>query len=257
MRIVEITGRAQHGATKPFICRGDDGRLYFVKGQHAGYHSMICEWVAARLAQELSLPVAPFTVVELPERLVAESFTPDAVDLGKGEAFGSQEIEFASQFQWSQMNVIDAGLRTQILVFDWWIANIDRILGEAGGNVNLLWTSAPQQVHLIDHNLAFSSEVIDGSWADFCANHVFGQCRQNQVLQEEHLSGPRGTLQVAAATSDGQRRNCENFGLRCHLTWDKIEEIWNELPEKWQESCHTLGLEEVKQTLSRASGSLW
>lgn len=257
MRIVEITGRAQHGTTEPFICRGRDGRLYFVKGQHAGYRSMICEWVASRVAQELGLPVAPFTLVELPEILVNESFVPDALDLGKGEAFGSQEIEFASQLQWSQVGTIDAGLRTQTLVFDWWIANSDRILGEAGGNVNLLWTSAPEQLHLIDHNLAFSSEVVDGSWADFCEHHVFGQCRQDQVLRDEHLSGPRGALQVAAATSTLHRQSCDDFGPRCHSVWDKVEEIWDELPEKWQDSCQTLSLEEVKQTLSRANGSLW
>lgn len=32
LEIVEIMGRAQQGVTQPFICRGEDDQVYFVKG---------------------------------------------------------------------------------------------------------------------------------------------------------------------------------------------------------------------------------
>lgn len=40
VEIVEILRRSEQGMTKPFICRGDDGEIYFVKGQNAGHRSL-------------------------------------------------------------------------------------------------------------------------------------------------------------------------------------------------------------------------
>ena len=36
IQIVEVLGRSIQGITRPFICRGEDDRTYFVKGQGAG-----------------------------------------------------------------------------------------------------------------------------------------------------------------------------------------------------------------------------
>ena len=44
-RITEVTARSTQGITRPFICRGDDGWLYFVKGNGAGRSSLISEWI--------------------------------------------------------------------------------------------------------------------------------------------------------------------------------------------------------------------
>ena len=49
VQIVEIIGRATQGVTKPFICRGEDEEIYFVKGRGAGKRSLICEWVVGNL----------------------------------------------------------------------------------------------------------------------------------------------------------------------------------------------------------------
>jgi hypothetical protein len=69
VEIVEIMGRSEQGVTRPFICRGDDGHVYFVKGRGAGMRSLICEWIAGQLGRRLGLPIAPFEIVEVgPER---------------------------------------------------------------------------------------------------------------------------------------------------------------------------------------------
>lgn len=34
--IDEVIGRSEQGKTRPFICRGCDGHLYYVKGRDAG-----------------------------------------------------------------------------------------------------------------------------------------------------------------------------------------------------------------------------
>jgi len=42
IQIIEIIGRAHQGVTKPFLCKGDDNILYYVKGtgSHAGHRSL-------------------------------------------------------------------------------------------------------------------------------------------------------------------------------------------------------------------------
>lgn len=257
MRILEVTERARQGKTEPFICRASDGWLYYVKGHYAGYRSMICEWIAGRLAQELELPIAPFEVVDVPRALIEESLDDEHLQLGVGEAFGSRQVEFADWFQWEQRTLIDAGLRARILVFDWWICNSDRILGERDGNVNLLWTNAPGELHLIDHNNAFSSEVLAGSWSDFCADHVFGQNYKATIEQQKFLLGPKQALELAATEDLRGATKCQSFGDDCRKSFDKLEEFWEEMPEKWQESCPTLNYQEVKTILQRADSILW
>lgn len=257
MRILEVTGRARQGKTEPFICRARDGRLYYVKGIHAGYRSMICEWVAGRLAQQLGLPIAPFEIVEVPRALIEESLNAEHLQLGVGEAFGSQQIEFADLFQWSQRTLVEASLAVRVLVFDWWICNSDRILGELDGNVNLLWTNAPGEIHLIDHNNAFSPDVQNGRWSDFCEDHVFGQNWKGTTHQQKFTSGPNGALEVAAIEDFNGAAKCRSFGADCQRAFLKLEEFWDELPEKWQESCPTLDYQEVKTILQRAGGALW
>ena len=257
MRILEVTGRSRQGKTEPFICRASDGWLYYVKGVHAGYRSMICEWIAGRLAQSLNLPIAPFAIVDVPRALIEESLNTEHLELGVGEAFGSQQVEFADWFQWEQRTLIDSGLRARILVFDWWICNSDRVLGERDGNVNLLWTNAPGELHLIDHNNAFSPDVLNGSWSDFCADHVFGQNYKNTIHQQKFLTGPNQALEVAAVEDLSDAAQCQSFGNECRKACEKLEDFWDEMPEKWQESCPTLTHQEVKTILQRAQNTLW
>ena len=50
--------------TRPFICRGDNKNLYFVKGIGATRQSQVYEWVAGNLGFALSLPIAPFVNID-------------------------------------------------------------------------------------------------------------------------------------------------------------------------------------------------
>lgn len=218
---------------------------------------MICEWMAGRLAQQLGLPIAPFEIVDVPRALIEESLDKEHLDLGVGEAFGSQQIEFADSLLWTQRSLIDAGLRARLLAFDWWICNSDRILGERDGNVNLLWTNAPEELHIIDHNNAFAKTVLEISWSGFCADHVFGQDYLGTTHQQKFLLGPSEALDVAAIEDLGGAAKCQSFGDDCCEAYEKTEEFWDEMPEKWQESCPTLTYQEVKTTLQRAQGILW
>ena len=67
---VEFMRRSDQVMTRPFICRADNGKTYFVKGRDAGRRSQICEWIAGCLARQLKLPIAPFEIVNVPEELL-------------------------------------------------------------------------------------------------------------------------------------------------------------------------------------------
>ena len=167
VEIVEILGRSQQGVTRPFICRGEDDNTYFVKGAGAGRRSQVCEWIAGKLALELSLPIAPFEIVDVPEELV--EVDPQYRDLGVGPAFGSLK-QTIMELNYAAIGQVPVDVQRSVLAFDWWIRNNDRMLTESGGNPNLFWGPEEERLVVIDHNQAFDPEF---SIKEFMEYHVF------------------------------------------------------------------------------------
>lgn len=169
--IVEIGERSEQGRTQPHHCIGDDGNHYMVKlGSllSAGWRSLVCEWLAGRLAQMLGLPVAPFAQVEVDADLVNALRGRRPGELVAGPAFGSRWMAHARDLEPSLVRKCPREFRRDLVAFDWWVHNADRSLGEVSGNPNLLWATGRPIV--IDHNMAFDLEF-DGT--DFMSTHVF------------------------------------------------------------------------------------
>jgi hypothetical protein len=204
--ITEIISRSTQGITRPFLCRADDGRQFFVKGNGAGRRALICEWLAGKLGQKIGLPIPTFVQAAVPSELVQFSARDDIQDLGAGTGFGSQLVENVDELAYLFIEQIDAKLRAKILLFDWWICNNDRTLTEEGGNVNLLWSHRDSRLHVIDQNLAFDPEGMDGFWD----NHVFRDSLRDWT------PGFRDEMQTT---------------MRTALT--DLERWWNEMPESW------------------------
>ena len=169
IQIIEILGRSEQGMTRPFICRGEDNNIYFVKGSGAGRRSQICEWIAGNLALELGLPIAPFRIVDVPFALVENN--PQYSELGAGPAFGSLK-QTIMELNYAGIEQVPVALQRDVLAFDWWIHNIDRMLTESGGNPNLFWAPEEERLVVIDHNQAFDPQF---SAKDFFDYHVFSQ----------------------------------------------------------------------------------
>jgi hypothetical protein len=185
VQIIEILDRSTQGVTKPFICRGEDGNIYFVKGKDAGKRSLICEWVASSLGAKMGLPVPPHRIVEVPSALIDLGSRPDLAELGSGPAFGSQRQQLV-ELSLSHMDNVPTALQRKVLAFDWWIRNGDRTLSLNGGNPNLFWNVEQAQLVVLDHNLAFDDSF---SSADFLALHAFRSQSRNLfgdwVFQQE------------------------------------------------------------------------
>jgi hypothetical protein len=237
--IEEIQGRAKQGVTKPFICQGDDGAVYFVKGIGAGRRSQICEWVSAQLATAFGLPIADYVLAEVPIELVEIQVRADIGQLGAGIVFASRQIPHADELSVTTRDLVPTEVAMDILVFDWWVHNEDRHLTELGGNPNLLWDVRSDEVAVIDHNQAFDPGF---DAARFIESHVFADY-WNQVFSD-HVERRRYGERLATALSGLEDIRATipdswwyvDEGVPANVTWDEIasclercrrEDFWN------------------------------
>jgi hypothetical protein len=208
LTIEEVILRSEQGVLRPFLCKGDDGNRYFVKGRGSGYRTLIGEVVGGSIAKMIGLPIPPLAVADVPRELISGSAFPEIHDLGHGPAFASRYVEYAQEFSGGMRLKVPRELRIKTFLFDWWIMNQDRILVDGAGNPNLLWTAHDQSMHVIDHNSAFDPQF---DRALFLKTHVFTDDRV-------------GILDQAL------RRDLER--TMSEILRD-FSSIWANLPEEW------------------------
>jgi HipA-like protein len=165
VEIVEILGPAEQGRTTPFLCAGDDGLQYYVKGRQTDRRSQWCEWLCSHLGRAFGLPVPTPQLVEISPELLAET-QPAWRSLGAGVAFGSECVIGAQWLEPVMFSKVPEAMRRDVLVFDWWVSNLDR----NDGNPNLLWQPAEARLAVIDFNLAFDEDYTD---EQLRCQHVF------------------------------------------------------------------------------------
>jgi hypothetical protein len=224
VNIIEIISRSTQGITRPFICRGDDGLFYYVKGHGAGRKALIAEWIAGSLGKRLGLPIPDFKLAVMPDDLTRLSARDDIADLGAGIGFASQRISNTDELTYLYIGQIDEVLRARILLFDWRTANGDRTLTEHGGNPNILWVHHDHKPYVIDHNLAFEQSALP----DFWSQHIF--------------------LESRATWTPAFRQSMESL-MRAALR--ELENLWSEMPPGWTDTPSDITFESVKKMLWR------
>lgn len=206
----EIIRQSSQGiSVQPFLIRADDDQTYFVKGMsRALAPGLTSEAIAAELGTHLGLPIPPWVIMDIPQALIDFSLAPNVRDLEGGPAFGSLQVDNASDVSWAHVDQIPTDLRRKVLFFDWWIGNGDRCLGPMGGNVNLILDHAGD-LAVIDHNIAFDPTL---DLEEFRRYHVF----RNQLSTQtgELLARLDFLPQLDAALAD----------------WGRITSL---LPEEW------------------------
>lgn len=168
VEIEEIMGRSEQGVTRPFLCRGDDGLRYYVKGVGANRRSLICEWLGGTLARGFGLNIPPFEIAHVPIGLA--DLLADGRELGAGAVFASCAWPNLNEILYSELSLVPQDVRRDVAAFDWWTRNADRTLSATGGNPNLLWNAAEGELVVIDHNQAFDPEF---DAERFLETHVF------------------------------------------------------------------------------------
>ena len=89
LTIIEIIKPAEQGVSTPYLCRGDDESLYFVKGRNSGRSSLWAEWLAGHVGRVFGLPIPPFALASVPASLVREC-PAELRPIGAGIAFASR-----------------------------------------------------------------------------------------------------------------------------------------------------------------------
>jgi hypothetical protein len=210
--VTEFISRFEQGYTEAFLCRGEDGHPYVVKSRRSGKAALIREWVCGRIGRELGLPIPPFEFICTTRAVAAYSANEDLAALADTPGFGSRFVGGQSDgmpvglpsLNVSDVPAVDPALRRLVLLFDWWILNVDR----TEDNPNLLWDPAEGKLHVFDHNLAF-----DRNPADFWSRHIFRADR--------------------SALSDAIRRAGDFTAMDAILR--QFPQIWSEMPESWTE----------------------
>jgi hypothetical protein len=202
LEIEEILHPADQGRTTPFLCRAEDGLLYYVKGKNAGSRSQCAEWTVAHLALEFGLQIPEFAIVNVHPDLLAES-SANFKSLGSGLAFASLYQRNVQWFEPSFVDLVPADTQRDVLVFDWWIQNLDRL----SDNTNLLWNVSTKSLVVIDHDVAFeefwptvflSQHIFKDQWekvtSDLCMRSEYESRMMNamKIFESAYASAPVG-----------------------------------------------------------------
>lgn len=218
--IEEIKSRSVQGVTKPFLCTGDDGKQYYVKGLlGCGRYGLIAEYLAGSLGVSLGLPVPTLQIVDVPAELVSLNSVEGIGELGSGPAFGSECVLFTQEYSNSIRPLIDSNLQARVLLFDWWIKNEDRKYGPNGGNPNMLWLPSRSELKVIDHHSAFDLEFHEEK---FWRDHAFASSRdmlKDPLFQSTQKVAMEGALEIYTTALDS------------------IPEEWKYTDATWTEMC--------------------
>ncbi len=233
IEVVEFIARLGQGYTEASMCRAIDGHLYVTKSVRAGRESLIREVIAGRVGQRLGVPVPPFTSLYTSPEIARQSLSSVLADLTPElPGFGSRFVHSVSTLSAFDTPSVTADLRRRVLLFDWWVLNEDR----TDENPNLLWNPSSAELHVIDHNLSFDTDLLAGRATDaFWGRHLFRNDRPG--LSDDHFR--REALPVMDAI------------IREVPAW------WAALPDGWTESA-SLTSDAVLAVLGRCrSDQFW
>ena len=229
MNVRQIVRVSDQGVSQPYQCYDERGVLRWCKGNHTGLRSLMSEWVCARIARELGLPVPACDILRLDPALFQAWVRCQGVRL-------PQLVTEANPFVFASTNVEDSkdvidiekdlrcddpGLLTRICLFDELICNLDR----TDDNTNLLSNAG---VHVIDHNNAFDPAF-----------------DRETFLREHALRRFRTAADPSVAAAFAEQ-------VRQVVTEGFLDEVWSEMPTEWTEiGSETLSLGTMEGVLLR------
>jgi hypothetical protein len=165
LEVVEIREKMKQGRTEPYLCIANDGNKYIVKNNKTLGRGLLCEYICAFIGKNFKLPIPDFELINISPNLIKNNNLES--HFNDYPAFASKYIELAQEVNLTILKKINPELLKSIFIFDYWIKNEDRTLGDNGlGNPNLLFNNT---LYVLDHNLAFDNEY---SFEEVSKTHV-------------------------------------------------------------------------------------
>ena len=211
LEIIEIIGPSEQGQQTPYKCRAEDGEIYYVKGRQTNRSSLWNEWICAHLAASFGLQIPPFSLVHVSQEIL-EEVTPGWRHLGSGIAFGSKNHSTSAWLEPSMVNKIPEPAQRDVLIFDWWVHNSDRLTH----NSNLLWDTSNKHLVVIDHNMAFDA---DFSRSQFFQHHIFAS--QWAAIADDLVTQEAFSQRLSKASAAVLAKACDNIPPEWH--WENLE----------------------------------
>ncbi|MGL5335468.1 MAG: HipA family kinase [Enterovibrio sp.] len=213
IEIINIGSKIAQGITGPYLCTGNDGNKYVVKGPNTTYRGLITEWVCAQLGKEIGLPIPDFTTAYIESLLLQY----DKYDLEEGEWFASKYEKNIQDMPYSMLDKMNVTFLKLLFIFDYWVRNGDRNLTKNGGNPNLFIRADLKSFIVLDHNLAFDQSIsfVD----DFKELHI---CSELWFRSQRSLFEPN------------PREYYTELLAKC---FNKLDSIFDSIPKEWIERC--------------------
>lgn len=212
-RVKSILKVSEQGVSRPYLCTDENDGVRWCKGSHTGLRSLISEWICARLARRMGLPVPDFAILKLDVstfrnwRGYQENPVPEIVTDFNQYVFGSLNVDGCKDVvdPKSELRHVDKVMLCKVFLFDKLIHNTDR----TDFNSNLL---ANGSVYIIDHNNAFDPEFTTSEFAD---EHILREF-QDAMTHDEKSVFVRSVEELANGPF--------------------LEEVWGEMPCEWTDA---------------------
>ena len=209
-RVKSILKVSEQGVSRPYLCVDESGGIRWCKGCHTGIRSVVSEWICARLANQLGLPVPDFAILKLDVstfrewRNLQNREAPEIVTDSNPYVFGSLNVEDCKDVfdAESELDHVDKKMLAKIFAFDRFIRNTDR----TDYNSNLL---VNENVYIIDHNNAFDPKF---SISEFEAEHIL----------RKYCGALSEAEQLAFSSSFAEL-----------VSGSFLDEVWSEMPDAW------------------------
>jgi hypothetical protein len=166
-----LKGPVGNGITEPYHIMCNDGPFVVKFAQNPqGPRSLVNEYVCAKLALGLDLPLPDARLVRVTESFLKENPELKEIGIETGLHFGSRKIKKSAPVTSSAVlkRSINCNIVPDILIYDHWINNDDR----KSNTGNLLIETITKELHIIDHTHAFE---IGSLWDDHQLNLRIGQ----------------------------------------------------------------------------------
>lgn len=216
----------KNGVTKPYIinCSGEEYVVKFLQNPE-GKKALVNEYVCAKIAIELELPLAHPNLINIDEIFIKD-YGEDIkkhinAEIEPGVHFGTKKIQKVFPINTSAIlgKARNTNVIPDVVLFDHLICNTDR--GSNGGNLIFDYTN--KKIVVIDHTHAFD---IGPLWDEHQLNQRVGE-----TIEPLDMSGYIYSKLVPYI--DGYNPFSNILSNIRKLSFDTLTNIMNNIPQSW------------------------
>lgn len=234
IEVSELMEVLEQGVSKPIRCRLEDGRLAILKHSNNifGVQSVVNEFVASCIAEELEIKIPKFGVCHVIQKLIAET-SPDVMfefeDFEAGLYFFSEDINNVIPLSRGQLMVqqIKPFSLERLILFDLLIFNNER----HEGNILISLDETESEIVAIDHGTIFTDSV------RYDNESLLKMLNNSDLHIEEILEKNRITYEILDFKFSVKNEELikEIDHIKTVITADYLDQVKSLVPNEWKD----------------------